>query len=60
MKDLIIEIVVLSVVVVVTGLAMVDKQRIAREACDISSYEAYINTKAYCDLLEWDEVKKPA
>lgn len=51
MKRYIIEIVYAVLIIVVSYSFMSNFQRTAKQVCNVNSYEGYVNTKAWCDLI---------
>lgn len=55
----IIQIIILILCVTVTRYTGIQYYNKAVEMCDISSYEAYMNSKSFCDFIRPEDVRMP-
>ena len=58
-RSYIVEIIMLIGMIIITYIVMNMRQAQAKQMCDVSSYEAYMNSKPWCDIIDWQDVKKP-
>ena len=57
---IIIQIISIVTMVVITGLNVIRSYETAKSLCDISSYPSYVNSKVFCDQLDWRDIKDPS
>lgn len=59
MKRYIIEIIYALAIILISYMASSNLRKTGAVACDVTNYETYINTKVWCDIIDWDDVRIP-
>ena len=52
-RSYIVEIIMLIGMIIITYIVMNMRQAQAKQMCDVSSYEAYMNSKPWCDIITY-------